>query len=636
MTSRQHPSRFLFVAGTLVVLALLVAACGGSHGANTGDGGQHDGPANCTQPDLSIIPPQSYTLSAQATAELKVRYACNSQPYSGMLVSYEIVGDGKGSALSAASVQTDADGVATATLTAGTQSATFEVRASAAGASPLTFSITVNTANVGTIVVTMHYSGTVVFTEYKAYLFQNKQCTAIDAFSITGALQEAAPVAVISAKPQFINVPVGSNYTVAITAKKGADILGFGCTPSINVAAAAKTDVDVTIEDIPVSFNGTYDLDNHFDLTGLLPPSVGNIIHIFDEMSDDHAINGNVALDQWGEDPAAFLLDFIYKQFCRWECTNANPSWSNCTPGTHAMGDLKETYRGMRGVTPFYQWDGDQPAVNSLCGILDEHWGLTQIVQGQVQAIIPDALINITDTIGDLARAIDKMHISSVLTLNDIRPGRQGNFSHELVTMFVNLHDLSGTLHTVQVDLASAGLTNLSYSGNTTVTNDKLQIPSHTFQLKFGKLVQYIYLNFLIPLLAPNCGAPNNTTACLLQQFINCTTVGGWLYDQCVTVMYDWLGLSNTCPVSATTLAGYCTTGLGFAGAYIDNSMASWIGGDTDFTLQGACSASSVDTHRVATALDGTPPTADEAWAGHWVEGTANANFTGYFTGVRQ
>jgi hypothetical protein len=619
MTSRQHPSRFILVAGALA-LGLVMGACGGGTGANTGDGGQHDGaPPNCTQPSLFLVSPQAVTLSAQAQTELKVRYSCDSQPYSGMLVDFAIVGDGKGSALSSASSQTDAAGEAAVTLTAGTQSATFEVRASAAGAAALTFSITINTANVGTISVTMHYTGATVFTEFKAYLFQNKQCTAIDAFAITGALQEAAAVAVISAKPQFISVPAGTGYTVAVTAKKGADILGFGCTPSINVTAGAKTDTDVTIEDIPISYNGVYDLDNHFDMTGLLPPSVGNIIHIFDELSDDHEKSGAPCVPPhcYGEDPFAFILDFVYRQICKWECTNANPDYANCTPGTHPYGDLEKLY-----TQNFQTWDGAQPLNDTwgLCGgleiahpfIQDQLWTWAQGAPTWLNIVL-----RIIDIAGDLARAIDQMHITSKLTLNDIRPGRQGNFSHVLETMIVDLHHLDGTLHSYPVDLVAAGIGTLSYSGNTTVTNDKLQIPSHTFTLKFGKLVQYIYINYALPALG------YSSTVDLLQDLVNCASVGDWLADK--------IGI-----FSDTEYENYCNLGLTAAGTWIENSIPNWITADTDFTLQGVAAAAEVDSRRVATKLDGTPPTTEEGWAGHWVEGSANANFTGTFTGVRE
>jgi hypothetical protein len=620
MTSRQHPSRFLLVAGTLVAIAMLAAACGG-HSANVGDGGlQHDGaPPNCTQPGLYLVSPQAVTLSAAAQTELKVRYACDSQPYSGMLVDFAITGDGKGSALSSASSQTDTAGEAAVMLTAGTQSATFEVTASAAGASALTFSVTVNTANVGTISVTMHYSGAVVFTEYKAYLFQNKQCTAIDAFLISGALQEAAAVAVISAKPQFISVPAGTGYTAAVVAKKGAEILGFGCTPSINVTAGAKTDTDVTIEDIPVSYNGIYDLDNHFNLNDLLPPSVGNIVDIFDEMTDDHDVNGSAA-NGYGVDPAAFLLDFVYRQICHWEC-NSGEDFTTCAQKNHGWGDLSLIY-----IQDFKTWDGNKPRFTGGCGILDESWGVNQAIQNQLQTLItnyiPDVVLKILDMIGDLARAINHMHIKSVLTLNDIRPGRQGNFSHVLETMLFDLHDLDGVVHNIEIDLAQAGIGNLNYSANTTVTNDKLQIPQHTFQLKFGKLVQYIYLNALLPLLG------YTSTADMFQDWVDCTSVGTWLHD----ALLNNLGVT----IDATTLAGYCTTGLTAGGNWVDASIANWITASTDFTLTGVAAPAAIGAGRVATQLDGEPPTAEEGWDGHWVEGAANADFTGTFTGVRR
>lgn len=624
MTSRQHPSRFFFLA-SLVVLGLSLAACGG-HSA-IGDGGtQHDGPPpNCTVPDLSIIAPQDRNLSAQATTELKVRYGCDGQPYSGMLVSWEIVGDGKGSALSSASSQTDAEGIAGVTLTAGTQSATFQVRASAQGATPLTFSITVSTENVGTISVNMSYSGTVVFTEYLAYLFKNNtQCTAINAFAITGAEQAAPVVTVISAHPQFIAVPAGSGYTVAVVAKKGADTLGFGCTPSVVVTAGQKTDVPVAIEDIPISYNGVYDLENELDMSGLLPPSVDGVVDILAEMGDDHNVDGSVADDEWGVDPAAFLLDFVYRQFCKWECTSGS-DWDSCVLDPHPYGDLKELYRSMRGLTPFWDWDGDQPIILGACGILDPtqypaQKAVQNYVQGLLISYLGNSLVwNIAQMMSDLAQAINDMKVASVLTLTDIRPGRQGNFQHVLEVMHVPLHDWSGTLHNIEVDLASAGIGTLSYSGNTTTNNDqKLVIPPHTFQLKFGKLVQYIYLHGLLPLL----GYSNSGE--MFQDWVNCNSVAQYIYDHLTTLF------------SVTTLEGYCEAGLQAAGTAIDNGMANWISGSTDFTLQGVAAAAAVDSHRVATQLDGVPPTAEEGWDGHWAEGTANADFTGTFTGVRR
>ena len=629
MTSRQHPSRFFLVTGTLAVLGMLVAACDSGTGANTGDGGQNDGPPNCTQPGLFLVSPQAVTLSAQATTELKVRYACDSVPYAGMLVSYEIVGDGKGSTLAAASVQTDADGVAAASLTSGTQSATFEVKASAAGASPLTFSITVNTADVGTIVVHMIYAGTPTYTEYRPYLFQNTQCAAINEFAITGAVQEAQAVGSITATPQFVNVPKATNYTVAVVAKTGANVLGFGCTTPVAVNAGAKTDVDVTISNIPIRYDGVYKLDNKFDMTGLLPPSVGGVIHIFDEMTDDHEIDGNAGNDQWGVDPAAFLLDFVWRQTCHWQCLSGD-TYDSCadTQTNHEWGDLKLIY-----TQDFTSWNLNKPRFFGGCGILDDTaWPLQKWAQNQLQGLLPAGVVNILNIAGDLSRAVDKMHVKSTLTLNDIRPGRQGNFTHVLDTMVVLLHNLAGTETEYQFDMAAMGVGTLTYSGNTTVVNDKLQIPSHEFTLKFGKLVQYIYLHGVLPLLG------YSSTGEMFQAWINCATVGTWIHDQLEDSLF---GVSP----EPATLEGYCDAGLLAAGNFIDNSIPNWIDADTTFTLEGYAEAKTVDAQRVATELNGVfpdfppppPAAADPGWRGHWTEGSANSDtFYGNFTGLRQ
>jgi hypothetical protein len=629
MSARRNWRGSSFLTAIMVSFALAAAGCAGSEQAGAvPDNGQNPGPGSCTQPQLYLVSAQDITVQAKASAELKVRLACGSDPYAGSLVAFQLVGSTAGSALSSEAAQTDDDGVAGVTLVAGATSATFQVTASTEGASSVTFDITVNSANAGTITVSMSYAGQVVYNEYKAYLFHGKACATIDPFAVVGAMQDAPAVAVISATPKFSDVPAGSNYTVAVTAKRQGELLGFGCTGYLPVNAGQTTDADVAIIDIPITYSGTYTLDNHFDMSGLLPPTVDNIVHVFDELSDDHALEGNAALDQWGEDPAAFMLDFVYRQFCKWECTNANADFDNCTPGVHPSGDLKETYRGLQGKTPFMSWEGDQPRYMFLCGMLDPTWGMTQWVQTQVQAQIPPQAINILDTVGDIARAIDKMHVKSSLSLNDVRPERQGNFTHVLQTMFVDLHDLNGTLHSFEVDLAAAGVGTLSYSGNTTVVNDELQIPSHAFALKFGKLVQYIYQSYLLPLLG--CNAPNNTTACLFQKIVDCTSVGQWLHDSCDSVAESLSGGYLSCPIGAAQFAGFCTAGLQVAGAYVDASMADWIGGETQFTLQGDAQSDRLDGHRVAASLK------NGVWTGHWTDGAANATFPGTFTGIRQ
>jgi hypothetical protein len=633
MKARSAMSKLSLVLGLVACLGLAEAGCAGAQQNGAVPGGGEDGggpPPGCTQPQLYLLSNQDVVLQSGSSKELKVRFACTDDPYAGVAINYEIVGDGSGSALSSASAQTDGDGVAAVTLYAGAVSAAFEVKVSTAGTTPVTFDVTVNSANAGNVIVSMSYTGPLAYNELKAYLFNGTACAAIDPFAITGAMQDAPAVAVVSANPKFSNVPAGHGYTVAVVAKKQGELLGFGCTPSLTVTAGQNTDADVTIFDLPIVFTGVYDLDNHFDMTGLLPPTVDGIVHIFDELSDDHYVEGNAALDQWGVDPAAFMLDFVYREFCKWECTNASATFDNCTPGAHPSGDLKETYRGLQGKTPFMSWDGDQPRYTFLCGMLDPTWGMTQWVQNNVQAQIPPQAINILDSIGDVARAIDKMHVKSTLNLDGGRYDRLGNFTHTLDTMVVDLHDLSGTLHTFEVDLAAAGVGTVSYSGNAAVLHDQLQIPPHSFQLKFGKLVQYIYQAYLLPLLG--CSAPNNTTACLFNKLVSCTSVGTWLHDSCDSVVDSITGGLLACPISAASFAGFCSTGLTVAGNYIDTNMSQWIGGETQFSLEGTAQADQLNGHRVATSLK------NGVWTGKWTDANAgtNATFPGTFTGVHE
>ncbi|HEY3357629.1 MAG TPA: hypothetical protein VGQ83_30535 [Polyangia bacterium] len=595
-------------------LALVAGGCGGDAanvppGSDGGHQQQDSAPLDCV-PALFVVSQQAVTIQTGTSADLTVRYTCDGVIKENVSIAFAIQGTAGGSQLSAMSSPTNGAGEATITVTGGTTAGHFQVQASAPSASPISFDVTVTTDPVGAILVKMTYGGTKTFNEFKAYLYQNKTCGDLDAFALATALQVSAPQAVVSAEPKFQGVNVGANYAVAVTAKNGANLLGFGCVNSLAVTSGQTTNANVTISDLPVTYNGTYLLDNHFDLTGVLPPSVGTVVHMFDELTDDHEISqpSLPANKKYGEDPYAFVLDIIYRQFCKWECTSGD--FDTCTPVNHPTGDLTDLY-----TQNFQSWSGAQPYFYGMCGALELGHGL---IQQQMYNWVTNLGSNAVNTVlaianigGDLARAIDKMHIKSKLTLSDVRPGRNSNFTHELKTFVLDLHGLDGVAHTYEVDLVAAGMGTQSYSGSTTVVSDKLQIPVHTFQLKLGMLLQYVYLHFLLPAL----GYANSAE--MLASFIDCVKVGDWLYQQ--------IGF-----VQASQFKSWCDAGLTAAGGLIDSNFNKVTSAVTAFTLQGSADPDQIDDHRVATSLK------NGVWNGSWSENGTSHTFAGTFTGVKQ
>ena len=86
------------------------------------------------------------------------------------------------------------------------------------------------------------------------------------------------------------------------------------------------------------------------------------------------------------------------------------------------------------------------------------------------------------------------------------------------------------------------------------------------------------------------------------------------------------------CPIAATPVRQLLHRGPPGGGQLHRLNMASWIGGDTQFTLQGRPTADRLDAHRVATTLK------NGVWTGTWTDGgsTTATPFPGTFTGVRK
>lgn len=603
------------ILGTIGVVAVLaLGACGdGSPGGANNDNGNGNGNVNSQCPkQLAFDGSSTVYVELGQLKGLRVRYEdCDARAVPDSPVTFEIVGDAGGASLSALSAITGTDGIATVNLTGGSTDATFQVTATAPEGSALTFEVTATGNPIGFVTVQMTYTGSESFDQFTAYLFQGQDCASLTPFSLPTAFQVAAAVPLVTDQPSFINVPVGTGYAVAVVAEASNAILGFGCTSNLAVTFGEETIAPVIIETIPIEFDGVYDLDNQFDLAGALPPSVATVINLFDEMTDDNDVNGNVATQDFGQDPAAFLLDFVYRQICCWEATASNPDWTNCQAQTfqHAYGDISALY-----LQNFQNWNGAQPRSFGMCGGLDTG-GANEYLQGEVQGLIvanvPDVVLRISDIAGDLARAITEMHLTSVLTLDHVAGGKFGPFTHELMTMIVDLHDLDGVLHTIEFDLVAAGLSNLTYTGSTSSTDGVLDIPQHSFRLDFGRLLHYIYMNGILPLLG------YTSTADMFLDWIDCAQVGIWLEDQ-----IGW--------ISASTYEGYCIAGLTAAGAAIENNLASVIDAETTFTIEGTCDAGDVNDERVATTL------VNGQWTGSWSEDGQSNAFTGTFTGVRR
>ncbi len=557
---------------------------------------------------LEFVSMQAQSLRHNAAVDLTVRYVLeDGTPISAAPIAYAIAGTGGGAVLSARSADTSPDGEATIRLTAGNMDASFGVTVTPPRGNAITFDLVVLEAESGGIVVRMSYIGMTAFDRFRPFLFRGLDCTALNAMMLPTADRAASPATRITDMPSFAGVTPATNWTVAVVADFMGSPRAFGCADGIPVTAGMVSTVIIALTDLtpPTQFVGVYDLDNHFDFAGALPPTVDTAINIVDELTDDDNIDGSATTMDYGQDPGAFVVDFAMRETCHWECAGGE-DYASCSETNHRLGDISALY-----TRDFTSWSGAQSAFFGGCGAWETAGNPAQIlVNDQVDALVPGIIRNIATMIGDVARAIDQAHIRSVLTLSPA-VGNMVPLDHQLVTMEIPIHNLSGTLTTYTLTLADVGLRTLRATVTATVDGTTLMIPAHMFELDYGRLVQYIWLHGVLPLLG------YTSSADMLRAWVDCDSVG--------TSLAMSVGI-----LSESAYRSACSAGLTAAGLTLDTSLGGLVPGDGRLTIAGRATGAGIGTDHIATRLEmGT-------WTGAWGESMMEMPITGTFTGMRR
>jgi hypothetical protein len=584
---------------------------------------------------LTAVSAANPALAAGAAADLRVKLADCKGPVVGGTVKFAVGAGAAGSALSSLSSQTDGKGEAVVSLTAGQTSATFDVTASADPAKPVVFHVTVAGPTVGALDVGMSYAGKQAFVNYQILLFEGQVCANLDRYNLPKpALASSAVLKAITDHAAFPGLTPAKDYTLVVTAKiLSGQMTGYGCLDTVNVPAGAATPVTIQVADIPIAFLGLYKLDNRFDLSNALPPSVAAVVQAFYEMTNDKGEpgqNGHPQCDPnapapryCGTDPAAFLLDFVYRQLCRWECL-IGEDFNTCSQLNHPSGDISACYTQSLGA-----WTKSVSRFTGACTAIQVlNPKVEPALATQISNFAPAIVTNILNIAGDLSTAIVKMHIGSELLIGQ-RLEKQGNYTHTLKTLYVDVHSWSDPtkITTYPVDLRAAGLTVLAQSGSATGQNGVLTIPAHALQLDFSKLLWYLYSSVILPAASPP-GQMWTKTEDMLKGLVNCNRCNP-------QVGAAGLGCTLSMNINSGGLftdvdyENFCDLGLTAAGVVIDNQIRSLIQTQTIFTLHGTAQADMVNAQQVADALK------NGQWDGQWTEGMTTGNFPGTFTGMR-
>jgi hypothetical protein len=598
-----------------LIVGFAVGGCGGDDGGgDTNETTKPYTPPADADPKLEFVANQSQTLEFGASVDLAIRYV-DQTTGNGLAkapIDFVIEGDAGGSQLGAVRATTDASGNAGVSLTAGQQNATFQVKVSppANGGEPISFQIAVSDQPIGSITVAMSYLGELTLENLVPSLHKGVSCDGLDPNALPTPLQTTNPgLADIDETTGFVSVDVASDYAVTVTGNVGPNIRAFGCYDGIAVEQSKDTPVKVALYDLdwPGPVLGTYDLVNELDFGGTLPDSVQLAVDILDELTDDQDVTCNDVTEDYGQDPGAFLTDFVMRQTCHWEC-EAGEDYDTCSQINHGWGDISAVCK-----ETMTSWDGGQPRFFGGCGAWETAapWVQDQI-NGYITQYVPGGVLAFAEMAGDLARAINQAKIYSELNVQEGSDTAQP-MTHRLVQMEVLLHDMAGDEHIFKFDMADVGLTSLQTNASLSVDVDAVTIPEHEFKLSYGKLIQYIYLNGLLPLFNYASSAE------MFADWINCTSVGVWLAD-------------NVGFLQANDWAGYCDMGVTLAGDTFDTQLSGLIKAEGTLKLQGTCTATDIDpiSNIAATLSNGK-------WIGTWGEDAGSTgNVSGTFVGTLQ
>lgn len=604
------------ILGAVLVFGLAAGGCGGDDASsnntagNAGSGGY--APNTPASPTLELLVAKSQTLEFEQVTDIAVRYydADTGEGISDAPITYAIVGDGVGSKLGALQATTNQGGEARVSLTAGNTNGSFTVEVTPPKGASVSVQIVISDQPLGSLDVTMTYLGVLPLENLTPQVHKGVACSGLDPNALPSPFKTADPLPdSIDDTVSWSGIDVAPDYAVTVTGQVGPSIRAFGCVDNVEVRQSQTTQVKVALADLdfPGPVLGTYELVNQLDFGDTLPGSVGNAIDLLDELTDDQDINCNLTTQDYGQDPGAFLTDFVMRQTCSWECLPGE-DFDTCSQINHGLGDIGALCR-----ENMMFWDGGQPAFFGGCGAWEggAPW-LQKQINAYIEANVPNGILAFSKMAGDLARAINKAKIYSEL---DVKAGSDTSqpMTHRLLQMEVLLHDKNGVQNVYLFDLDDVGLKSLQANATVTVDGTVVTIPKHEFELSYGKLVQYIYQKGLLPLFG------YTSTTDMFSSWVDCMELAQWL-----VVNAAWV------PMSVSGWNSFCEAGIQLAVTTFDSQLAGAIKNDGTLELEGTCTAKDINiVTNIASILD------DGIWAGTWGEKSGGSgNVTGTFSGT--
>jgi hypothetical protein len=287
---------------------------GGTGGGNTADFGMPNSnidrgvPAGSRR--LMVVGEADVFVLTDGDLNLQVAYEQGRAPISNELVSFRLIDENgrpagnagiQGSVLNSNGAQTNASGVAQVRLRIGPTETFFIVEASAQGAMPVRWRVTVGNAGIGALSLRLIYStmsGRYTYRDFanaEVFLFNrqtNRQsCQSIGQAPgmIFGAdlVAERTPFNEVDNRVVTNNLQADSEYTVAAVAygENGAPV-AFGCLDGQRVVGGMQTSIDLPLSDLDLQYKGRYNVIHRFNLRTALQTSGDESLQRLNDLFD--------------------------------------------------------------------------------------------------------------------------------------------------------------------------------------------------------------------------------------------------------------------------------------------------------------------------------------------------------------
>lgn len=229
---------------------LAALALGAGCGSSAGDGGVGgtggsggtggDGPTA-----VDFIPGQTLELTPLEAVDLQIRV----RPPARYPVRFSLNGNSRDASLAATTLHTDAEGLATTTLFAPSQVASFTVRATVGNEVSAALAVAVSELGFGTLRITPSYGGQRQVSTWTASVHTERRCTDLSGTPPPdGALwAHASPGEAL----RLGSVPAGSFYAVTLRASQFAG----GCTDLPSIVAGEEKAVSVQVFNRPLQLD---------------------------------------------------------------------------------------------------------------------------------------------------------------------------------------------------------------------------------------------------------------------------------------------------------------------------------------------------------------------------------------------